>query len=78
MEPPRRRRHRHDEVDRLRAQCLTVVALEVLDLEIGPPPLFRALAPRAPLSGLAAAGWVRDVRGVWTNMPIVTGNGMNL
>ncbi len=27
---------------------------------------------------LAAAGWVRDVRGVWTNMPIVTGNGMNL
>ncbi|MEY3905849.1 MAG: hypothetical protein RIR59_672 [Pseudomonadota bacterium] len=27
---------------------------------------------------LAAAGWIRDVRGVWTNMPIVTGNGMNL
>jgi hypothetical protein len=27
---------------------------------------------------LAAAGWVRDVNGVWTNMPIVTGNGMNL
>ena len=27
---------------------------------------------------LAAAGWVRDIRGVWTNMPIVTGNGMNL
>lgn len=27
---------------------------------------------------LAAAGWVRDVKGVWTNMPIATGNGMNL
>lgn len=27
---------------------------------------------------LAAAGWIRDIRGVWTNMPIVTGNGMNL
>lgn len=27
---------------------------------------------------LAAAGWTRDPRGVWTNMPIVTGNGMNL
>lgn len=27
---------------------------------------------------LAAAGWVRDVNGVWTNMPIATGNGMNL
>ncbi|GLV22903.1 oxidoreductase [Sphingobium sp. TomMM35A] len=27
---------------------------------------------------LAAAGWIRDVKGVWTNMPIVTGNGMNL
>lgn len=27
---------------------------------------------------LAAAGWIRDERGVWTNMPIVTGNGMNL
>jgi len=27
---------------------------------------------------LAAAGWVRDIKGVWTNMPIVTGNGMNL
>lgn len=27
---------------------------------------------------LAAAGWYRDPRGVWTNMPIVTGNGMNL
>lgn len=27
---------------------------------------------------LAAAGWIRDVNGVWTNMPIVTGNGMNL
>lgn len=27
---------------------------------------------------LAAAGWVRDANGTWTNMPIVTGNGMNL
>lgn len=27
---------------------------------------------------LAAAGWVRDVNGVWTNMPLVTGNGLNL
>jgi 3-oxoacyl-[acyl-carrier protein] reductase len=27
---------------------------------------------------LAAAGWVRDVNGTWTNMPIATGNGMNL
>jgi len=27
---------------------------------------------------LAAAGWIRDVKGTWTNMPIVTGNGMNL
>ncbi len=27
---------------------------------------------------LAAAGWIRDVNGTWTNMPIVTGNGMNL
>jgi len=26
---------------------------------------------------LAAAGWYRDERGVWTNMPIVTGNGLN-
>ena len=26
----------------------------------------------------AAAGWVRDVNGTWTNMPIATGNGMNL
>ena len=27
---------------------------------------------------LAAAGWYRDPRGVWTNVPLVTGNGMNL
>lgn len=27
---------------------------------------------------LAAAGWIRDPKGVWTNMPIVVGNGMNL
>jgi NAD(P)-dependent dehydrogenase (short-subunit alcohol dehydrogenase family) len=27
---------------------------------------------------LAAAGWTRDPKGIWTNMPIVTGNGMNL
>jgi 3-oxoacyl-[acyl-carrier protein] reductase len=27
---------------------------------------------------LAAAGWIRDINGTWTNMPIVTGNGMNL
>ena len=27
---------------------------------------------------LAAAGWVRDVNGVWTNMPLVTVNGLNL
>lgn len=27
---------------------------------------------------LAASGWLRDVNGVWTNMPIVTGNGMNI
>ena len=27
---------------------------------------------------LAAAGWIRDVNGTWTNMPIVTGNGLNL
>jgi NAD(P)-dependent dehydrogenase (short-subunit alcohol dehydrogenase family) len=27
---------------------------------------------------LAAAGWTRDANGVWTNMPIATGNGMNL
>jgi NAD(P)-dependent dehydrogenase (short-subunit alcohol dehydrogenase family) len=26
---------------------------------------------------LAAAGWYRDERGVWTNMPIVSGNGLN-
>jgi 3-oxoacyl-[acyl-carrier protein] reductase len=26
---------------------------------------------------LAAAGWYRDQRGVWTNMPIVSGNGLN-
>ncbi len=25
---------------------------------------------------LAAAGWYRDARGVWTNMPIIAGNGM--
>lgn len=27
---------------------------------------------------LAAAGWYRDPRDVWTNMPVITGNGMNL
>jgi hypothetical protein len=27
---------------------------------------------------LAAAGWYRDPKGSWTNMPVVTGNGMNL
>ncbi len=27
---------------------------------------------------LAAAGWYRDPKGTWTNMPVVTGNGMNL
>ena len=27
---------------------------------------------------LAAAGWTRDPKGIWTNMPIVTGNGMNI
>jgi len=27
---------------------------------------------------LAACGWYRDVKGTWTNMPVVTGNGMNL
>jgi len=27
---------------------------------------------------LAAAGWYRDPKGIWTNMPVVTGNGMNL
>ena len=27
---------------------------------------------------LAASGWTRDPKGVWTNMPIVTGNGMGL
>jgi 3-oxoacyl-[acyl-carrier protein] reductase len=26
---------------------------------------------------LAAAGWYRDQRGVWTNMPIISGNGLN-
>lgn len=26
---------------------------------------------------LAAAGWIRDIKGVWTNMPLVTGNGLN-
>lgn len=26
---------------------------------------------------LAAAGWYRDARGVWTNLPIVSGNGLN-
>ena len=25
---------------------------------------------------LAAAGWIRDIKGVWTNMPLVTGNGL--
>ncbi|MBP0631083.1 SDR family NAD(P)-dependent oxidoreductase [Cupriavidus sp. AcVe19-1a] len=27
---------------------------------------------------LAAAGWYRDPRGAWTNMPVIVGNGMNL
>jgi NAD(P)-dependent dehydrogenase (short-subunit alcohol dehydrogenase family) len=27
---------------------------------------------------LAAAGWYRDPRDIWTNMPVITGNGMNL
>jgi NAD(P)-dependent dehydrogenase (short-subunit alcohol dehydrogenase family) len=27
---------------------------------------------------LAAAGWYRDPRNVWTNMPVISGNGMNL
>ncbi|GAB3630478.1 3-ketoacyl-ACP reductase [Pandoraea terrae] len=27
---------------------------------------------------LAAAGWYRDPKGIWTNMPVITGNGMNL
>jgi len=27
---------------------------------------------------LAAAGWYRDPRGAWTNMPVIAGNGMNL
>jgi 3-oxoacyl-[acyl-carrier protein] reductase len=27
---------------------------------------------------LAAAGWYRDPKDVWTNMPVITGNGMNL
>ncbi len=27
---------------------------------------------------LAAAGWYRDPRGMWTNMPVITGNGLNL
>ena len=27
---------------------------------------------------LAAAGWYRDHNDIWTNMPVITGNGMNL
>ncbi len=27
---------------------------------------------------LAAAGWYRDPNNTWTNMPVITGNGMNL
>lgn len=27
---------------------------------------------------LAAAGWYRDANGIWTNLPVVTGNGLNL
>ena len=27
---------------------------------------------------LAAGGWYRDPRGMWTNLPVITGNGMNL
>ena len=27
---------------------------------------------------LAAAGWYRDPKNVWTNMPVITGSGMNL
>lgn len=26
---------------------------------------------------LAAGGWYRDARGVWTNMPVISGNGLN-
>ena len=26
---------------------------------------------------LAAAGWYRDPKGIWTNMPVMTGNGLN-
>jgi NAD(P)-dependent dehydrogenase (short-subunit alcohol dehydrogenase family) len=26
---------------------------------------------------LAAAGWYRDPKGIWTNMPVITGNGLN-
>ncbi|WP_157219640.1 SDR family NAD(P)-dependent oxidoreductase [Flavisphingomonas formosensis] len=26
---------------------------------------------------LAAGGWYRDVNGTWTNVPVITGNGMN-
>jgi 3-oxoacyl-[acyl-carrier protein] reductase len=25
---------------------------------------------------LAAAGWYRDDQGVWTNMPVIKGNGL--
>ena len=27
---------------------------------------------------LAAGGWYRDINGTWTNVPLITGNGMNL
>lgn len=27
---------------------------------------------------LAASGWYRDPNGIWTNMPVITGNGMGL
>ena len=26
---------------------------------------------------LAAAGWYRDPRGTWTNLPVLSGNGLN-
>ncbi|NOV26535.1 SDR family oxidoreductase [Cupriavidus necator] len=49
--------------------------------------LFLASARAAWITGtalhvnggaLAAAGWYRDPKGTWTNMPVIAGNGMNL
>jgi 3-oxoacyl-[acyl-carrier protein] reductase len=49
--------------------------------------LFLASARAAWITGttlhvdggaLAAAGWYRDPKNVWTNMPVIVGNGMNL